>query len=67
MNPLIRRPVVKMYRGSCTIEKLVLPVVIIYIYIYTMYLRITIDLLRGEIKIEREYQRRKEKNMISCL
>lgn len=65
MNPLIRRPVVKMYRGSCTIEKLVLPVVIIYIY--TMYLRITIDLLREEIKIEREYQRRKVKNMISCL
>lgn len=32
MNPLICRPVVKMYRGSCTIEKLVLPVVIIYIY-----------------------------------
>lgn len=65
MNPLIRRPVVKMYRGSCTIEKLVLPVV--SIYIYTMYLRITIDLLREEIKIEREYQRRKVKNMISCL
>lgn len=65
MNPLIRGPVVKMYRGSCTIEKLVLPVVIIYIY--TMYLRITIDLLREEIKIEREYQRRKVKNMISCL
>lgn len=65
MNPLIRRPVVKMFRGSCTIEKLVLPVVIIYIY--TMYLRITIDLLREEIKIEREYQRRKVKNMISCL